>query len=59
MDQEMSYTSGHKCVPNGVGDYTFICPTFGPYQQFIPFMYRTLLAGTCQCGVEFKYEGEL
>lgn len=38
-DETIEYASGHKCEPNGVGDYTMICPTRGPYPSFIPYMW--------------------
>src|SRR5688572_22651288 len=37
MTKEIQYTAGHKCVPNGVGDYDFICPTTGRKPGFVPF----------------------
>lgn len=49
-DKEIKYTHGHKCTPNGSGDYTFVCPEHGEKPGFIPFMARSLLKGKCICG---------
>jgi hypothetical protein len=50
MDEEIQYTDGHKCIPNGVGDYTFVCPTKGEKPGFVPFMLRRMVKGKCACG---------
>lgn len=50
MNETIYYQHGHTCVPNGVGDYTFVCPTLGKREGFVPYMMRTLLKGTCLCG---------
>lgn len=50
MNETIYYKNGHTCIPNGVGDYTFVCPDHGKREGFIPFMFRELVNGTCKCG---------
>jgi len=59
LTQEILYTHGHKCVPNSVGDYKFICPTKGEKPGFVPFMLRKSLKGKCACGLDFYLEEEI
>ncbi len=54
LTKVIQYTDGHRCEPNGHGDYQFVCPTNGVYHRFIPFFARYTLLGKCQCGVTFK-----
>ncbi len=59
MEQVFSYTGGHTCGPNGVGDYKFMCPETGDEQvgAFVPFMYRSILRGPCpRCGEAVRLE---
>lgn len=56
LTKEIQYKHGHKCVPNGVGDYTFVCPTEGEKPGFIPFMFRSLCGGKCKCGMEIELD---
>jgi hypothetical protein len=56
LTKEILYSLGHRCVPNGVGDYVFLCPTLGEKPGFIPFMLRDQLRGKCVCGVEIMLE---
>ena len=58
VEDEVLYKGGHKCMPNGVGDYIFVCPTEGEKPGFVPYMYRTLLNGTCKCGEKIELEKE-
>ena len=50
-DEVIPYALGHTCQPNGVGDYQFVCPTFGIKPGFVPFMFRNILRFQCACGV--------
>jgi len=34
----VEYSSGHKCVDNGSGDYELICPDYPNRRQFTPYM---------------------
>jgi len=58
MDETIEYKFGHKCVPNGTGDYTFVCPTKGKKPGFIPWGYRKLLTGYCKCGYVIMLQKE-
>ena len=57
-DRIIEYKGGHRCVPNGVGDYRFGCPTEGEKPGFVPFGWRTALSGTCKCGAKIELEEE-
>ena len=49
-DKEILYSASHKAIPNGVGDYDFICPENG-FQFFIPYFLRETVGGfCCSCG---------
>ena len=43
MNEIIEYTSGHKCEPNGVGDYNMVCPTHGQLPMFIPYMWARIV----------------
>ena len=51
MDKDVLYNDGHVCVPNGVGDFDFICPENGK-QFFVPYLNRHFIKCNCSCGVE-------
>lgn len=59
MNEIIKYESNHECVPNGVGDYDFVCPTRGIKPGFIPYFMRTLVTGTCACGLKIKIQKEV
>jgi hypothetical protein len=50
FEEEVEYTDGHRCIPNGVGDFDMICPTLGN-QGFVPIMLRRSVARECACGI--------
>jgi len=55
LTKDILYGDGHKCVPNGVGDYDLVCPTLGQKPGFIPFMWAHILDGQrCACGHELR-----
>ncbi|WP_236225560.1 MULTISPECIES: hypothetical protein [Pseudomonas aeruginosa group] len=56
MNETIYYKNGHTCVPNGVGDYAFICPTHGQREGFVPFMMRSLQKGNCSCGIVIELD---
>lgn len=49
--KEVLYNDGHRCVPNGVGDFDFICPADGK-RFFVPIFQRMFIKRRCSCGVE-------
>lgn len=50
MNELIEYSKGHTCKPNGVGDYTFVCPKNGEKPGFVPYMYRQLFTSCPLCG---------
>jgi hypothetical protein len=58
MNTIIHYKHGHLCKPNGVGDYTFVCPKDGERAGFVPFMYRSLLSGFCGCGLQIELDSQ-
>lgn len=56
MNEAVHYKNGHTCIPNGVGDYTFVCPVDGKREGFVPFMLRTLQKGVCSCGAKIELD---
>ena len=51
------YATGHRCEPNGVGDYRFLCPKHGEKPGFIPFYLAPLVSGSCKCGEQIVLVG--
>ena len=33
----VEYSSGHKCIDNGLGDYKLLCPDYPDIAYFVPF----------------------
>lgn len=57
MTKQLSYTGGHICRPNGVGDYEMVCPQAGVLPGFVSFMMRDALKGKCPgCGEDVRIE---
>ena len=54
MDKTIQYTLGHKCTPNGVGDYELFCSKTGTVPGFVPFMNRGTLKKCEGCGKEIE-----
>jgi len=55
ITKEILYTHGHKCIPNGVGDYQMVCPDGEVVKGFIPFMMRAVIKGLCtRCNKTLK-----
>ncbi len=52
MTKTIRYSEGHKCQPNGVGDYELVCPkdNRGVIPGFVPFMLRGTLKKCQGCG---------
>ena len=51
FEKEVLYNDGHKCIPNGHGDFDFICPTKGK-QFFVGIFERMFIRRTCSCGIK-------
>ena len=49
--KEVLYNDDHKCVPNGCGDFDFICPKNGK-QFFVPIFQRMFIEVKCSCGLK-------
>ncbi len=59
MEKDVLYNDDHKCIPNGHGDFDFICPVNGK-QFFVPVLNRHFIKVRCSCGVritEALYNG--
>lgn len=54
--QIITYKEEHKCVPNGHGDFDFICPKIGKVGSFVPVLLRKDVNGICECGTEIELE---
>lgn len=49
FQKEVLYNDGHKCVPNGLNEFDFICPEYG--KRFcVAFLNRHTIKGYCSCG---------
>lgn len=49
MSEELLHESGHKFVPNGVGDYNLSCPTNGIRSGFVPYMIARCASARAEC----------
>jgi len=53
----VKYTNNHRCEPNGLGDYDFICPKLGKI-KFVPILLRESVVGCCPCGEKVELLGK-
>lgn len=58
MTETLEHRTGHKFVPNGVGDYELICPTLGKVPGFVPFMLARIASGNRVCNACGQKIGE-
>jgi hypothetical protein len=49
MSEVIEYESGHRCVPNGAGDFNLTCPKHGVRPGFIPYMYARCVVSQKVC----------
>jgi hypothetical protein len=54
--EEVLYAHGHKCVPDGKGDYKFVCPTEGDLDGYLSYASRYKVDGVCKCFMKIELE---